>query len=121
MGPGQEHITEQDTSLSIPKLSLDGLNWVTFKTHFLYAMGGRDVEGHFDGSDKAPPQLTLSTSDESKWTTADNEMRTTLGLSRNGSMTRRSHMHNWHRHVRFASHLHPACQECHQHVGHHCL
>ena len=36
-------------------------------------MGGRDVEGHFDGSDKAPHQLTLSTPDESKWTMAHRE------------------------------------------------
>jgi len=65
MGPSQEHITEQDTPFSIPKLSSDGSKWVTFKTHFLYAMGGKDIEAHFDGNDKAPPQPTLSTSDES--------------------------------------------------------
>ena len=57
MGPSQEQITKRDT----------------FKTHFLYAMGGRDIEGQFDGSDKAPPQPTLSTPYESKWTTADRE------------------------------------------------
>src|SRR5882724_1786749 len=73
MGPSQEQSTERDTPLSIPKLSLDGSNWVTFKTCFLYAMGGRDVEEHFDGSDNAPHQLTLSTPDESKWTMADRE------------------------------------------------
>ena len=36
-------------------------------------MGGQDVEGHFDGSDLAPPKPTLSTTDESKWTAADIE------------------------------------------------
>ena len=36
-------------------------------------MGGQDVEGHFNGSDLAPPKPTLSTTDESKWTVADIE------------------------------------------------
>ena len=73
MGPGQEHVTERDTSFSIPKLSPDGLNWVTFKTRFLYAMGSWDVEGHFDRSDLAPPKPTLSMINESKWMVADIE------------------------------------------------
>ena len=55
----------------------DGSNWVTFKTRFLYAMGGRDVEGHFDGSEKTPTQPTLSSPDEKRWTTVDKELNET--------------------------------------------
>src|SRR5882724_7270023 len=51
MGPSQEHTTEHNTPFSIPKLSLDGSNWVTFKTCFLFTMGGHNIEGHFDGND----------------------------------------------------------------------
>src|SRR5882724_521364 len=73
MGPGQEQSTERDTPFSVPKLSSDRSNWVTFKTCFLYSMGSRDVEGHFDGSDLAPPKPTLSMTNESKWMAADIE------------------------------------------------
>ena len=56
-----------------PKLSPDGSNWITFKTHFLYAMGGRVIEGHFDRSEKPPTMLTLSSPDERNWTAKDGE------------------------------------------------
>jgi len=59
MGPSQEHTIEYEPTFSIPKLSSDGLNWVTFKTHFLFTMGGHDIEGHFDRSE-TPPHSTHS-------------------------------------------------------------
>src|SRR5882672_1152324 len=76
MSPAQEQTAERDTPFSVPKLSPDGSNWVTFKTRFLFTMGGRDVEGHFDGSEKAPTQPAFSSPDEKRWTTADKELNT---------------------------------------------
>ena len=73
MGPSQEQTVEWDTPFSIPKLSPDRSNWITFKTHFLYAMGSCDIEGHFDRSEKPPSQLTLSSPDERNWTVKDRE------------------------------------------------
>src|SRR5882672_8849307 len=77
MGPSQDNSTmstnDKETLWAIPKLAVDGSNWVTFKTWFLFAMAGRDIDGHFDGSDTAPPVPTYSTSDEAKWTTADQD------------------------------------------------
>jgi len=40
-------------------------------------MGGHDMEGHFDGSEKTPTQPTLSSPDEKRWTTADKELNET--------------------------------------------
>jgi len=37
-------------------------------------MGGRNVEGHFNGSDKPPSQPTLSSPDEKRWTMTDKEL-----------------------------------------------
>ena len=73
MGPNREQTAERDTPFSIPKLSSDGSNLVTFKTSFLYAMGSCDAQGHFNGSEKTPSQPTLSSFDKSKWTVADIE------------------------------------------------
>ena len=42
--------------LGVPKLAADGSNCVTFKTHFLYAMTGQDVEVHLNRSE-IPPTL----------------------------------------------------------------
>jgi len=36
-------------------------------------MAGRDIDGHFDGSDTPPPAPTYTTLDETKWSTADHE------------------------------------------------
>src|SRR5882724_9340984 len=74
MGPGQEHTIKCDTLFSIPKLSSDGLNWVTLKTHFLFTMGGHNIEGHSDRSETSPPQPTLSSLDKMRWTVADKEL-----------------------------------------------
>jgi len=72
MGPGKDNtMTDKETLWAIPKLTSDGSNWVTFKTHFLFAIAGHNVNRHFDGSDTAPPAPTFSTPDEIKWTTAD--------------------------------------------------
>ena len=62
---------DKETLWAIPKLAADGSNWVTFKTQFLFAMAGHDVDGHFDGSDPMPLTPTYSTSDEAKWTAVD--------------------------------------------------
>ena len=77
MGPGQEYTIECDTPFSILKLSSDGSNWVTFKTCFLFAMGGHDIEGHFNRSETFPPQPTLSSPDKKRWTVADKEQNDT--------------------------------------------
>jgi len=77
MGPGLDQTVERDTPFSIPRLSQDRSNWVTFKTHFLYAMGGCDVEGHSDGSEKTPTQPTLSSPDEKRWTMVDKYLNET--------------------------------------------
>src|SRR5882724_8112221 len=78
MGPGQDNTTMsvniKETFWVIHKLAADGSNWVTFKTHFLFAMAGRDIDGHFNGSDAAPPAPTFSTTDEPKWTTANKDL-----------------------------------------------
>ena len=67
MGPGQDNtMTDKETLWAIPKLTSDGSNWVTFKTCFLFAMAGHNVDGHFNGSDTAPPVPTFSTLDETK-------------------------------------------------------
>src|SRR5882672_10283666 len=75
MGPTGEKSnifpSDCDSSFSVPKLTSDSSNWVTFKTRFLYAMAGRDVEGHFDRSNPCPMPPKFSTADESKWTLAD--------------------------------------------------
>ena len=75
--------SNKDNLFTIPKLSPDGSNWVTFKTHFLFAMAGRDIEGHFDGSDSHPVQPIPSTPDQDKWTAKDrDEHQTHLQLSK---------------------------------------
>src|SRR5882724_5193596 len=72
MGPSQEDTSEPP--FSIPKLSLDGSNWVTFKTHFLFAMGSCNIKGHFHGSETPPTHPTLRSPDEMRWTAADKEL-----------------------------------------------
>ena len=76
MGPGQDltSIPDKDNLFAIPKLSPDGSNWVTFRTHFLFTMAGHDIEGHFDRSDPSPPLPTYTTPDETKWTSSDRDM-----------------------------------------------
>src|SRR5882724_4242701 len=74
MGPGQDQTIEWDTPFSILQLSQDRSNWITFKTCFLYAMGGCDIEGHFNGSEKTPTQPTFSSLDEKRWTMMDKEL-----------------------------------------------
>jgi len=77
MGPRQDNSTmstnDKETLWVIPKLTTDGSNWVTFKTQFLFAMAGCNINGHFDGSDTSPPAPTYSTPDEAKWTTTDKD------------------------------------------------
>ena len=41
-------------STAVEKLDEDGANWVMFKRRFMIAVGQKDVEGHFDGSEKKP-------------------------------------------------------------------
>jgi len=55
----------------VAKLSTDGSNWVTFKTWFIYAMAGHNIEGHFDGSEPFPTPPTFSTTDQNKWMAED--------------------------------------------------
>src|SRR5882724_9433439 len=82
MAPGQDNtMTDKETLWAILKLTSNGSNWVTFKTCFLFAMAGRDVGGHFNRSDTAPPAPTLSTLDEIKWTTADRDRQQTHSLA----------------------------------------
>src|SRR5271168_1895617 len=38
----------------IPKLEIDGLNWVIFKDRFLFAAAAGSLKGHIDGSGKPP-------------------------------------------------------------------
>ena len=75
MGPSQYDSTmstnDKETLWVVPKLAANGSNWVTFKTWFLFAMAGCNVDGHFKGSDTPPPTPTYTTSDETKWTTSD--------------------------------------------------
>src|SRR5882724_5435785 len=77
MGPRQDNSTtsmsDKEPVWAIPKLAPDGSNWVTFKTHFLFAMAGCDIEGHFDRSETAPLAPTYSTSDEAKWNSTDKD------------------------------------------------
>jgi len=56
MGPRLDHsiMNDKEPLWAIPKLTPNGSNWVTFKTCFLFAMAGHDVNRHFDGSDSAP-------------------------------------------------------------------
>jgi len=62
---------DRDSLFAVAKLSADGSNWVTFKTRFIYAMAGHDIEGHFDGSEPFPTPPTFSTTDQNKWTPED--------------------------------------------------
>ena len=79
----QEQTIEHDSTFSIPKLSPDGSNWVTFRTRFLFAMDSHDIKGHFDGSTTTPSQPTLSSQDEKRWTVVDKELNDAyLGLAR---------------------------------------
>ena len=99
MGPRQDNSTmstnDKETLWVIPKLTTDGSNWVTFKTQFLFAMAGRNVDGHFDGSDATLPTPTDSTSDDTKWTTMDCDKSQTHSLQ--GSMMSTLHVLNSHR------------------------
>src|SRR5882724_1886399 len=82
MGPSQDNtMTDKEPLWAIPKLTSNGSNWVTFKTRFLFAMAGCNVNRHFDGSDTAPPAPTLSTPDETKWTTTDRDRQQTHSLA----------------------------------------
>src|SRR5882672_4895555 len=75
MGPGQDNsnMNDKETFWAIPKLTPDSSNWVTFKTQFLFAMAGCDLEGHFDASNPSPLAPTYSSPDENRWTMADKE------------------------------------------------
>src|SRR5882672_11493710 len=75
MGPGPDNpnMNNKETFWAIPKLAPDSSNWVTFKTRFMFAMAGHDLEGHFDSSDPAPPAPTYSSPDENRWTVTDKE------------------------------------------------
>ena len=55
---------DKDNLFSVLKLLLDSSNWITFKTCFLFAMEGHNVEGHFDGSKPHLVQPTPSTQDQ---------------------------------------------------------
>jgi len=66
-------MSDKEPVWAIPKLAPDGSNWVMFKTCFLFAMAGCDIEGHFDQSKTTPLVPTYSTSDEAKWTTTDKD------------------------------------------------
>ena len=59
--------------LGVPKLAADGSNGVTFKTRFLYAMAGRDMEGHLDRSELPPTPPTPLGADPVRLTTVDKE------------------------------------------------
>ena len=55
----KDHVENLNMSTSLPdfntaveKLKEDGTNWVIFKKQFMIAVGWKDVEGHFDGSEK---------------------------------------------------------------------
>ena len=73
MGPNANttYTPDRDSLFAVAKLSADGSNWVTFKTRFIYAMAGRDIEGHFDGSEPFPTPPTFSTMEQNKWTPKD--------------------------------------------------
>ena len=43
----------------IPKLEVDGSNWVIFKDHFLFAAAAASLKGHIDGSKKSPASPML--------------------------------------------------------------
>ena len=65
--------SNKDNIITIPKLSQDGSNWVTFKTHFLFAMAAHNIVGHFERSDPHTALPTPSTQDQDKWTTKDQD------------------------------------------------
>jgi len=73
MGPDANTMstTDRDSLFAVAKLSTNGSNWVTFKTQFIYAMAGHDIEGDFDGSKPFPTPPTFSTMDQNKWTSKD--------------------------------------------------
>src|SRR5882724_72987 len=73
MGPNANttYTPDRDSLFAVTKLSTNGSNWVTFKTRFIYAMAGCDIEGHFDGSEPFPTPPTFSTTDQNKWTPED--------------------------------------------------
>ena len=73
MGPNANttYTPDRDSLFAVAKLSADGSNWVTFKTQFIYAMAGHDIEGHFDRSEPCPTPPTFSTMDQNKWTPED--------------------------------------------------
>jgi len=63
--------TDRDSLLVVTKLATDGSNWVTFKTQFIFAMAGCNIEGHFNGSEPFPTPPTFSTMDQNKWMAED--------------------------------------------------
>ena len=44
----------------IPKLEVDGSNWVIFKDHFLYTTAAGSLKGHIDGTGKPPVNPVLT-------------------------------------------------------------
>jgi hypothetical protein len=44
----------------IPKLEVDGSNWVIFKDRFLFAAAAASLKGHIDGTESAPVIITFS-------------------------------------------------------------
>ena len=73
MGPNTNSMstTDRNSLFAVAKLSTNGSNWVTFKTKFIYAMAGCDIEGHFDRSEPFPKPPTFSTMDQNKWIAED--------------------------------------------------
>ncbi|KAF8811069.1 hypothetical protein BYT27DRAFT_7064489, partial [Phlegmacium glaucopus] len=43
----------------IPKLEIDGSNWVIFKDRFLFAAAAASLKGHIDGTGKPPVAVTV--------------------------------------------------------------
>jgi len=63
--------------VQIPKLEVDGSNWVIFKDRFLFAAAAASLKGHIDGTGKLP-ENPIPTSRGPKWEMEENIIKQAL-------------------------------------------
>src|ERR1700720_1288951 len=52
-------VAELNPVSNVPKLEVDGMNWVMFSTRLRIALQDKDVFGHLDGTATEPDKATL--------------------------------------------------------------
>ena len=65
-------VAELNPVSNVPKLEVDGTNWVMFSTRLRIALTDKDVYGHLDGT-SAKPDQTTDPDDYAAWLKKENQ------------------------------------------------